>query len=205
MTTLSQQILDLLKLHPGLTDREITDSLRGKSAPQQPINSTARSMAEKGLLQRSKRLDGKIGNYLTSNPPQLPRIMPPPLPGQQSGGLQEDDIKKALEAWLYRLGWHTTIAWGKELGADIIATQGSSRWIIEVKGIGSLNAMRVNYILGILGEILQRMDDPDAKYSIALPDISQFRNLWEKLPLLTKQRTGISALFIDAQGEVKED
>jgi len=29
--------------------------------------------------------------------------------------------------------------------------------------------MRVNYFLGVLGETLQRMDDAQAKYSIALP------------------------------------
>jgi hypothetical protein len=44
--------------------------------------------------------------------------------------------------------------------------------------------MRVNYFLGALGEILQRMEDPTAKYSIALPDLQQFRNLWKKLPSL---------------------
>jgi len=62
--------------------------------------------------------------------------------------------------------------------------------------------MRVNYFLSILGEILQRMDDPEAKYSIALPDIKQFRLLWERFPSLAKKRTGISILFVDSNGKI---
>jgi hypothetical protein len=31
------------------------------------------------------------------------------------------------------------------------------------------------------GELLQRMDDSNAKYNIALPELPQFRNLWLKL------------------------
>jgi hypothetical protein len=62
--------------------------------------------------------------------------------------------------------------------------------------------MRVNYFVAILGEMLQRMDDPNARYSIALPDLAQFRGLWERLPRLAKTRTRISALFVDAKGHV---
>jgi hypothetical protein len=64
--------------------------------------------------------------------------------------------------------------------------------------------MRVNYFLAILGEILQRMSDPEAKYSIALPDLGQFRNLWARLPELAKSRTGITILFVNADGDIEE-
>jgi hypothetical protein len=73
-----------------------------------------------------------------------------------------------------------------------------------VKGLGSLNAMNVNYFLAVLAETLQRMDDPNTKYSIALPDVKQFRNLWNRLPLLAKKRTGITAIFIDEEGCINE-
>ena len=62
--------------------------------------------------------------------------------------------------------------------------------------------MRVNYFLHILGEILQRMNDPNAKYSIAFPDIMQFHNLWNRLPSLAKKRIGISAIFVNQMGEI---
>jgi hypothetical protein len=42
--------------------------------------------------------------------------------------------------------------------------------------------MRVNYFLGVLGELLFRMNDAEAKYSIALPDVPQFRKLWSGVP-----------------------
>ena len=74
--------------------------------------------------------------------------------------------------------------------------------IIEVKGSGSLNPMRVNYFLCILGELLQRMDDPTARYSIALPDLKQFRNLWLRLPDLAKQRSTIDAIFVSEDGMI---
>jgi len=52
----------------------------------------------------------------------------------------------------------------------------------------------VNYFLAVFGETLQRMDDPKARYSIALPDMAQYRGLWERLPGLAKKRTGITLL-----------
>ena len=96
------------------------------------------------------------------------------------------------------------VAWGRTPGIDIEAYRKEERWIIEVKGIGSRPQMRVNYFISMLGETLQRMDDPDAKYSIAIPDVQQFRNLWYRLPELAKQRTSITALFVAGNGNVLE-
>jgi len=64
--------------------------------------------------------------------------------------------------------------------------------------------MRVNYFIGILGETLQRMDDAKAKYSIALPDLKQYRGLWERLPEIAKKRTQISLLLVSGKGEIQE-
>ena len=88
---------------------------------------------------------------------------------QVTDELQEDEIKTILANYLNEAGWETKLAMGKVHGIDIDAYKGSERWIIEVKGCGSRNAMRVNYFLAILGETLQRMNDSNAKYSIALP------------------------------------
>lgn len=118
--------------------------------------------------------------------------------------LIEDALNTALEAWLTREGWQFTIAWGKTRGIDVDARRNHERWIIEVKGMGSRNQMRVNYFLGVLGETLQRMAEENTKYSIALPDMPQFRSLWERLPTVAKRRTQITALFVDENGMVKE-
>jgi hypothetical protein len=123
--------------------------------------------------------------------------------GKPQVGLSEDEVKRAVEAWLESLGWKVSVAWGRVRGIDILATKGDQRWVIEAKGSGSLNPMRVNYFVSMLGELLQRMDDSNARYSIALPDMGQFRGLWERLPPLAKSRTGISALFVHASGGVQ--
>ena len=90
-------------------------------------------------------------------------------------------------------------------GTDIAACRGDERWIIEVKGRGSRPEMRVNYFLAVLGEILQRMAHPQARYSIALPGLPQFRGLWARLPELGKTRTGIGVLFVDEAGRVSAE
>lgn len=116
--------------------------------------------------------------------------------------LSEDEIKAVLEDWLGKNGWETKIAWGRTPGIDIEAVMPGKRWVIEVKGPGSRPQMRVNYFLAILGETLQRLSDADARYSIALPDLPQYRRLWERLPDLAKSKTGISILFISQNRKV---
>jgi hypothetical protein len=204
MPTLAEQIISLIFKQPGMTDREITNELRGASAPQQPINQTARNLEAMEKLVRQKRPDGKIGNYPAG--PEIPIVKPSQTrkTRDQSDSLSEDKLKEHLEKCLVDKGWRTDIAWGNARGADIVATRGRDRWVIEVKGISSRPPMRVNYFLAILGETLQRMDDPRAKYSIALPDVQQFRTLWQRLPHIAKKRTGITALFVSEDGSVTE-
>jgi len=123
----------------------------------------------------------------------------------ENEGLHEDPVKDILNLWLQSKGWETDINEGKRRGIDIEARNGSKRWIIEVKGCGSRAPMRNNYFLAVLGEILQRMDDPSARYSIAFPNMDKFRRLWRELPSLAKRRTTIDALFINADGTVVEE
>lgn len=202
-SSLKEQLLQLLRVTPGLTDREITCRLRGASAPQQPVNQLARALAQKGIISRERRPDGLLGNYpalVTSSGPGVQFVQRTiPVSTELLG---EDELKRHLENWLLSSGWQVHIAWGKQPGVDIFATNGGRRWFIEVKGCGSLNAMRVNYFLSILGEMLQRMRYEDAKYSIALPDLPQFRGLWARLPDLAKKRTTIDVLFVSADGAI---
>jgi hypothetical protein len=126
-------------------------------------------------------------------------------PASNNDALSEDEMKKLLEVYLRENNWTPEIAWGKTRGIDIDARRRDERWIIEVKGSGSRSAMRVNYFIAILGELLQRMKDPNAKYSIALPNMEQFVKLWSKLPPVAKERTKISCLFVDANGKIVEN
>ena len=204
MATLKAQILELVDSMPGLTDREITNRLRSPSDNQQPINQTARLLESEGLLVRQKRNDGLIGNYPSGRPVPLADADLQSRPKNHDvDALSEDEIKSVLQAWLQDQGWGSEIAWGNARGIDIDARRQSERWIIEVKGPGSRQPMRVNYFIGILGETLQRMDDPKAKYSIAFPDLPQYRSLWGRLPSLAKERTQISIIFVTMDGEVE--
>lgn len=202
--TLAERIVALLKENPGLSDRQITDNLIGSEKNQQPVNSICRSLEQKGILTRRKVDGDPIGNYLTGQELVVPTSRSQISDDEQGNRFSEDAIKKILEDWLIVHGWKVRIAWGRMHGVDIDAIKDGQRWLIEVKGQGSRNAMRVNYFLGILGETLQRMEDSQAKYSIALPDIKQFRKLWERLPRLAKSRTEITAIFVDEIGNVSE-
>ena len=199
--------------HPGRTDREITDELDGKAKNQQAVNRACRELASVGMLQRKTRDDGLIGNYPVSAlyvSADAARRNAGATRGarttrEESGELGEDQLKAHLERWLNADGWRARVAWGRERGVDIEAVgRDGERWLIEVKGCGSRSAMRVNYFIAVLGETLQRMDDANAKYSIALPDMPQFHGLWDRLPLLAKERTRISMLFVGADGRVRE-
>ena len=57
--------------------------------------------------------------------------------------------------------------------------------------------MHVNYFLAAVGETLQRMGGSDARYSIALLDMPQYRRLRERLLALAKMRTQIGAAFVE--------
>ena len=65
--------------------------------------------------------------------------------------LSENDLKRKLQEWLESAGWQVQVIWGRAAGIDIEAQRGGQRWVIEAKGSGSLDTMRVNYFLAILG------------------------------------------------------
>jgi len=192
-----------LRQKPGLSDREITDGIYGREAPQQYVNQICISLESHGVISRNRWADGIIGNYLTGKASSPEQSNKDEIAEHHS--LSEHEIKQALEIYLSTRGWDPTVAWGKSHGPDIEAKRGTKRWIIEVKGSGSRDPMRVNYFLYSLGEILQRMHDPECKYSVALPDMRQFHGLWEKLPELAKNRTGVTALFVNSAGGVAEN
>lgn len=180
---------------PGQTDTQLEKKFNVR---HQAINVACRELEQGGWLRRDKSL-GSIRNISTDKP--FKNIHNIPLANKD--GLHEEPIKKILVLWLENQGWETKVAWGKAHGIDIYATRSDEKWTIEVKGCGSRSAMRVNYFLAILGETLQRMDDPAAKYSIALPNMQQYRNLWHRFPQLAKMRTGISAIFVSENGDIE--
>jgi hypothetical protein len=204
MDTLTDRLLALVNEKPGLSDRELADQLLGSAAPQQSVNQAARYLSSQGVIVRNKRPDGRLGNYPGNPVPANAAKAARAKKNHDVAALSEDEIKEVLERSLLSDGWGVNVAWGKTRGIDIEAVQEGLKWVIEVKGPGSRPPMRVNYCLAIIGETLQRMDDPEARYSIALPDLQQYRNLWDRLPRLAKDQTTISLLLVDQTGNVTE-
>jgi hypothetical protein len=111
--------------------------------------------------------------------------------------LTEDEIKRALEQYLEAEGYDVlSIAWGHSRGIDIEAEGPDGRMLLEVKGDAPTPQMQGNYFLGALGELLQRMDDPDATYGIVLPDNHRFRGLVERFPSEARRRLGLVWIFV---------
>jgi hypothetical protein len=203
MGEIERDITRILKRNPGLSDRELTDIIKGHAALPQYINQNCLALESQGRLIRKKREDGLFGNWLIEDS-RFRKLLHSAGMKKNADDISEKRIKHILETYLASRGWKTEIAWNVNRGIDIEANRGPERWIIEVKGSCPYNPVYVNYFLSVLGEILQRMDDPECKYSIALPDIEQFHRLWERLPALAKNRTEITALFVNLTGEVTE-
>jgi len=212
--TNTEKVKSVLTKWDGICDDCL--SIESKVKPRQSVNQICRSLTQTGLCQRSQDKCDCCGSLKILN-----RIQATKKGSKEHGGLRavngpittriqnhdvdalsEDEIKEVLNKALTSNGWETQVAWGKARGVDIDAHRDTERWLIEVKGPGSRQPMRVNYFLGILGETLQRMEDSSANYSIALPDLQQYRRLWERLPELAKSRTQITALFVNKKGEI---
>src|SRR5207302_9167751 len=86
-------------------------------------------------------------------------------------------------------------------GIDIDARKDGSHVVIEAKGAVALQPQQVNYFLGALGELIQRMDDSDARYGLALPDNPQYRGLVSRLPKLAKERLVLAVYFVRREGD----
>lgn len=199
--TLKEKIFEYIRDHPGATDTELEKYLNVR---HQAVNQECRSMERAGMLSRVKNPDknGLIGNYPTGA--VIPEKKEYEHQMSEADSLQEEDIKHILTKKLTTDGWDVRTAWGHTPGVDIDARRNGERWLIEIKGPGSRQPMRVNYFLSILGETLQRMDDPNARYTIALPDIAQYRGLWQRLPALAKKRTTIDIMFVQPDGSIEE-
>jgi len=186
--------------NPGCTELEIAQALFGSTAIQQRVNPHIRSLVANGFLSRDTR--ARPFTYI------IAEIIPTEesvSAGPDLDGLSEDQIKEILRAWLEESGYRVKVALGRERGIDIEAVRDGVRRVIEVKGTGSRPEMRVNYFLCMLGEVLQRFDDPNARYSIAMPDLAQYRGLWNRLPTMAKERLQLSAIFVGADHSVREE
>ena len=65
---------------------------------------------------------------------------------------------------------------------------GRRSFVVEAKGEAANSRQHVNYFLGGLGELVERMADPATTYALAQPENKQLRCLIARLPKVAPQR-----------------
>lgn len=195
--TLAERISDaLVAAGKPLDDNQLAAELGVK---RQAVNQVCRSLAAQGRIARGVSVGNKIQNVLLAEP-SAPR--PERRSSERpSGLLKEDEVKAAVRDHLATQGFEVAVAWGHERGIDIEAHRGLERILLEAKGEAGLQPQQVNYFLGALGELIQRMDDPDAFYGLALPDNRQYRGLVDRLPSLARERLNLMVFFVQRSEE----
>jgi hypothetical protein len=201
VATIAERILEAIRYAP-LDDDVLAERLR--VSQRQSINQAARRLEALGRLRRYIGPDGKIINSLIDEnaPPSLAESPSPPL-ALPNSLLTEDEVKAAVHDHLAAQGFEVVIAWGRIRGIDIDARHPDGpRYVIEAKAEVALQPQQVNYFIGALGELVQRMDDPNATYGLALPDNRQYRGLVARLPTLARRRLGLVVFWVrrDADG-----
>lgn len=176
-------------------------AFRLDASRHQTINAVCRRLEAEGVLTRRPGPSGKIVNGIADAGPVAVADPGdgPPVASHRSGLrvlLSEDEVKSAVRDHLQAQGWAVTIAWGRERGVDIEAHRGDEHLYLEAKGEAANPPQQVNYFLGALGELVQRLRDPTATYGLALPDNPQYRNLVRRLPPMAFERLSLTVLFV---------
>lgn len=217
METHRDRILHYLSTHPTGVDDDLL--ARDAGIPRrQTANAICRQLAEQALIIRQPDPgDGKIVNRLAAHVADRPDASAPARPAAPTMtravpsrivrladeaalrrfgyvgqvGLTEDWVKRAVEGILRAAGWLADVRWGRTRGIDIDARRGHERLVIGAKGKDSYQQMRLNYFLAALGELLQHMDEIDARYALALPAHRQFVDLMLDLPAWVRAHLGL--------------
>jgi hypothetical protein len=209
-STLADRVLAALSAAAGpLDDDVLTRQLRATS--RQTVSLVCRTLEASGRIRRFRAPDGMLVNTLAapleadsapgtqlelSVPTGLPRTAPaiPTL-------LTENQIKRAVREYLIAQGYRVHVAWGHTRQVDIHAERDGERLLLEAKGQVERRPQQSNDFLGALGELLQRMTDPDATYGLALPDHPSYRALVARLPELIWGRLNLVVYFVSGSGD----
>ena len=218
MASLSDRILDAIRYAP--LDDDVLAKRLGVSQ-RQSVNQAARRLEAQGLLRRVPGSDGKIVNALPAHALAETALseggstVAMAQRTSQSGAtaghrdrfigdrITEDEVKEAVRAYLVADGFEVRVAWGRDPGVDIHARHRDGRlFLIEAKAeVGTGGAQQHNYFVGALGELVQRMVEPEATYALALPDNRQYRGLVDRLPALAKRRLRLAVFWVDRSAE----
>lgn len=191
MATTAERILEALDEAGSPLDDDQLAALLGVA--RQQVNQACRKLETKGLIARRVPVGGKIQRLLIGVAYPAPE---PVVPAQPGDLLTEDEVKTAVRDHLQARGYRVTVAWGQRPGIDIAANKDSDRILIEAKGEVLSSQQQGNYFLNALGELIQRLDDPGARYGLALPDNKRYRGLVKRLPALARDRLDLVVYMV---------
>lgn len=191
MGTAERILAELEKSSRPVADSELAEVL---GLRHQAVNQTCRSLERLGRIRRLQTVGAPIRNVLVEAPAR--DAVERAAPTTSTGLLTEDEVKAAVKEDLVARGYDVEVAWGRSPGVDIVARRNDGRLMLEAKGEAANPPQQVNYFLGAIGELVQRLDDPDAQYGLALPDHRQYRGLVTRLPRLAWTRLRLVVLFV---------
>jgi hypothetical protein len=172
----------------ALDDAQIAARLGARR--RQTIASACRRLETTGLLRRLHGPHGSPVNVLTARHPSEVG----PVDSRRIGVadlVSEQAVKTAVKTYLEEQGWSVRVAWGhadRARGADIDANRSAERLMLNARGGAPNPRQQVNNFLGAVGELVQRLRDPNTRYGLALPDNLQYRRLIGRLPRLARER-----------------
>lgn len=191
MGTAERIIDELERSSRPLSDGELAEVL---GLRHQAVNHTCRTLERLGRIRRLQTAGAPIRNVLIDAPALDAEAHA--VPTASTGLLTEDEVKAAVKEELVARGYDVEVAWGRARGVDIVARRDDGRLLLEAKGEAANPPQQVNYFLGAIGELVQRLDDPDARYGLALPDHRQYRRLVTRLHRLAWTRLHLVVLFV---------
>jgi len=199
------RLMALVHRNPGIA---LAEAARMLEVRYQQLRQVVLSLERRGLLIRRKedvyRLYPLKARAKASYEDQStkPTTSPEQAIATHKQGLDrsipetEDEVKLRLFRYFEERGAQVEVRYGHLQGPDLVVFQGGRKLVIEAKGIGKHSTMQRNYFLSVLGEILRRMSDPNARYAVAFPDHPQYRRLWNRLPAWVKRHLRLTAFFV---------
>lgn len=83
----------------------------------------------------------------------------------------------------------------------IIASNEMDKWIINVNGV---KRGRKQSLPSRIVDVIKKMNDCDAKYSIAFNDTTSYRKAWKEIPDQVKSSLKMSVILADKNGKIIE-
>jgi hypothetical protein len=207
--TLADRVLATLRAAAGPLDDDVL-ARRLRAPSRQSVRLVCRTLEASGAIRRFRAPDGMLVNALVTPTgttvaparpePRVPSGMPRTAPAT-APLLTENQVKRAVREHLIARGYRVHVAWGHSRQVDIHAERDGERLLLEAKGQVIRRPQQANDFLGGLGELLQRMDDPDATYGLALPDHPHYRALVQRLPELSWDRLNLVVYFVSGSGD----